>query len=109
VFSFAELKAAWREDQSPRREHVTSFLYLHPERFKIKILRADHDWFQLCWTVDTPEDLVEFVRSVFDYFGRTRFSWRQALDEGFSAHRMERKKQPYCSEDNPQLTVSIHG
>jgi spore coat polysaccharide biosynthesis protein SpsF len=79
AFSFAALAAAWREDQSANREHVTPFLYLHPERFKIKALRADHSWSQLRWTVDTPEDL-EFIRSVFDYFGRTRFTWRQALD-----------------------------
>ncbi len=79
VFSFAALEVAWREDQSPHREHVTPFFYQHPERFKIKTVRADQDWCQLRWTVDTPEDL-EFVRSVFNYFGHIRFSWRQALD-----------------------------
>jgi len=79
VFSFGALEAAWREDQFPRREHVTPFLYLHPERFNIKTLRADEDWGQLRWTVDTQEDL-EFVRLVFNYFGRTRFTWRQAVD-----------------------------
>lgn len=68
VFSFAALARAWREAVKPSdREHVTFYLWSHPERFKIR--RVDHapDWSEYRFTVDYPEDLplVEAVLKEF--------------------------------------------
>ena len=47
------------------REHVTQFLYRHPERFRIAHYKAERDLSALRWTVDEPADLA-FVRAVYD-------------------------------------------
>ena len=60
------------------REHVTPFVYRHPERFTHEVLRNDDDLSAERWTVDTPEDL-EFVRSVVDRLGSGPFGWRDVL------------------------------
>jgi spore coat polysaccharide biosynthesis protein SpsF len=59
------------------REHVTPFLYRHPERFALRDVRDARDRSELRWTVDTPEDfdlvtriyaeLWEPQRPVFEY------------------------------------------
>jgi spore coat polysaccharide biosynthesis protein SpsF (cytidylyltransferase family) len=60
------------------REHVTPFVYRHPDRFSHEVLRNDVDLSAERWTVDTAEDL-EFVRSVVDQLGATAFGWRDVL------------------------------
>jgi spore coat polysaccharide biosynthesis protein SpsF len=79
VFSFAALERAWHEDDNPAwREHVTPFLYRHPERFRLRRVAAGADYSNLRWTVDTPEDRELAVR-VYDAFGHDRFSWQDVL------------------------------
>jgi spore coat polysaccharide biosynthesis protein SpsF len=79
VFSFAALARAWREDADPAwREHVTPFLYRHPERFRLRRVAAGADYSNLRWTVDTPEDRELAVR-VYEAFGGDRFSWHDVL------------------------------
>lgn len=59
------LDAAWREAKDPyEREHVTPFLYRHPERFRLGGLTSSAPAPELRWTVDTPADL-DFVRYVY--------------------------------------------
>ena len=60
------------------REHVTPYLYRHPERFRIQGVFNAVDLSHLRWTVDTPEDL-EFVRRIYSYFGDDTFSWHDVL------------------------------
>ena len=80
IFSFSALRTAWREDCSPRtREHVTPFIRQHPNRFPVGALQADANYSSMRWTVDTAADL-EFVRTLFESFGRVDFSWREALE-----------------------------
>jgi spore coat polysaccharide biosynthesis protein SpsF len=58
------LASAWREAKLPsEREHVTPFLYKHPERFRVGSFRGAPDLSALRWTVDEPEDfaLVERI------------------------------------------------
>lgn len=45
------------------REHVTPFLYRHPDRFRVHFVHSETDQSLVRWTVDTPEDfrLVEAV------------------------------------------------
>lgn len=59
------LAAAAREATSAHdREHVTSFIYARPERFRLAHLRrpTPERW---RWTVDTPQDLA-FVSAVYE-------------------------------------------
>lgn len=65
VFSIQALEKAWREaDWQSEREHVTPFIWKHPERFRLGQLQCDRDLSDLRWTVDDPRDL-EFVRTVY--------------------------------------------
>ena len=81
VFTFASLAAAWGEaSDSSSREHVTPFLYRHPERFRIALVEserpeaADHRW-----SVDTPED-YELMRRILARFGDQKFGWLDVLE-----------------------------
>ena len=79
VFRFSVLEAAWREAREPGfREHVTSFMYGHPERFRIAGVTYEPDWSVLRWTVDTPDDYA-LVRRIYEHFGHDRFGWEDVL------------------------------
>ncbi|MEY2478467.1 MAG: spore coat polysaccharide biosynthesis protein SpsF [Actinomycetota bacterium] len=71
-------QAALEATDGFEREHVTPFVYRHPERFSHEVLRNDVDLSAERWTVDTAEDL-EFVRSVVDRLGSSSFGWRDVL------------------------------
>ncbi len=76
---FAALERAWREDENPAwREHVTPYIYRHPELFHLHHVASPIDYAHMRWTVDTPEDLA-FVRRVYEHFGHDRFSWQEVL------------------------------
>jgi spore coat polysaccharide biosynthesis protein SpsF len=63
VMKARHLAAAAREATDPyEREHVTPFLYRHPERFKLANLARDPPLPDLRWTVDTPEDFAFAAR-----------------------------------------------
>ena len=49
------------------REHVTPFIYRHPERFKLAQLRNPTDESQHRWTVDTTEDF-ELIKRLIESF-----------------------------------------
>jgi len=79
VMSLTALERAWREDDSLAwREHVTPYIYRHPEEFKLHPVANDVDYSYMRWTVDTAEDLG-FVRKIYEHFGNDRFSWRDVL------------------------------
>jgi len=79
VMSFKALERTWCEDDNPAwREHVTPYIYLHPERFAFRAVMNDRDYSYMRWTVDTAEDLA-FVRRIYDHFGHDYFSWREVL------------------------------
>jgi spore coat polysaccharide biosynthesis protein SpsF len=68
VFRFAALERAHAEASLPSdREHVTPYLYKHPEFFKLHNFRHHHDLSDWRWTVDRPHDL-DFMRAVFTHF-----------------------------------------
>lgn len=57
VFSAQALREAHREAKDPaEREHVTPFIYRHPERYRLKSLTMAPNLSHHRWTVDTPED-----------------------------------------------------
>lgn len=66
VFSRDALDRAQREARTAsEREHVTPYIYTHPDIFAIAQVRDDTDRAALRWTVDTPRDL-DFVRAVYE-------------------------------------------
>lgn len=76
---FDALARAWREDADPRwREHVTPYLYRHPERFKLVGLGCGEDLSHHRWTLDTPEDAA-LLRLIFDALPAGALGWREAL------------------------------
>ena len=57
VFSAQALREAHREAKDPaEREHVTPFIYRHPERYRLRSLTMAPNLSHHRWTVDTPED-----------------------------------------------------
>jgi spore coat polysaccharide biosynthesis protein SpsF len=57
VFSASVLSQAFSHARLPaEREHVTPYIYNHPESFKIQNICFERDESRRRWTVDTPED-----------------------------------------------------
>lgn len=78
VMTFAALEKAAHEARQPyEREHVTPYIFEHPQLFRLEQVVAKPEYFlpDLRLTVDTPEDF-EFTREIFEqlydrnpYFG----------------------------------------
>lgn len=59
VFSFKVLEEAYIEAKAePEREHVTPFIYGHPERYRLANVALDENLSFHRWTVDTKEDFA---------------------------------------------------
>lgn len=66
VFGMAALGRAWREARSTNeREHVTPYLYRHPEFFRVAQVTRDDDQSAHRWTVDTADDF-ELIRRIIE-------------------------------------------
>jgi spore coat polysaccharide biosynthesis protein SpsF len=79
IMRFDALERAWRDDDDPAwREHVTPYIYRHPDRFRLSGYSCEADYTQHRWTLDTPED-AELLRLVFDHFHGRPFGWRDVL------------------------------
>ena len=65
VFNFHVLERAYKEAKEDyQREHVTPYIYEHPEIFKIAYVENEEDLSSFRWTVDEIKDL-EFVREIY--------------------------------------------
>jgi spore coat polysaccharide biosynthesis protein SpsF len=59
VFTAKALEKSWKEAELPsEREHVTPYMYNHPEIFKLKGIYNGTDLSIHRWTVDTKEDFT---------------------------------------------------
>lgn len=64
IFSFKTLEKCWKTaQQSYEKEHVTPFIYEHPELFNIGFIEHSENLSNLHWTVDRIEDFnfVEII------------------------------------------------
>lgn len=91
------LKAAWEQATSvPEREHVTYYIYQHPEQFRLGSFEGEPDYSGLRWTVDEEADF-RFVEAVYQEliprYG-SRFSWQEVLE---------------LLQEKPELTAINHG
>jgi len=68
AFQFESLREAWRVARlESEREHVTPYIWKHPERFSVRNFEYERDLSGWRWTVDKPED-VSFMNAVFLQF-----------------------------------------
>ena len=68
VFRFAALDRANAQAKlASEREHVTPYIWKHPELFRVRNFEHAEDLSSWRWTVDKPADL-EFMRKVFSAF-----------------------------------------
>ncbi len=68
VFTMLALRKAWQHARwGSEREHVTPYMWKHPERFRLLRLPAPERLGHLRWTVDEPADL-ELVRRIYGWF-----------------------------------------
>ncbi len=75
----ALVEAATRAREPYEREHVTPYIYRHPERFALHSLTRDPP-LRYRWTVDTPEDFA-FASAVYEalYPGKPAFTSEDVL------------------------------
>lgn len=85
IFSFKTLELAWKSASDPYdREHVTVYIYHHPELFRLGGVENDPDYSGMCWGVNTFEDL-ELVRDIYHYFsGRQMFGMQDILNNYYA-------------------------
>src|SRR5262249_58225529 len=73
-------RAETEANKPHQREHVTPYLYEHPEIFRLTSTQAEADYSSHRWTLDTREDL-QLIRNIYSRFcHREHFSWRELLD-----------------------------
>jgi Spore coat polysaccharide biosynthesis protein F, CMP-KDO synthetase homolog len=66
IMRFEALENAWQEAQLPsEREHVTPFLYKHPEQFRIGTYTQERDLSAMRWTVDEAPDF-ELISRIYE-------------------------------------------
>ena len=66
VIRFKALEYAWLEAKNPlEREHVTPFIWKHPDRFQLGCLTSDKDYSSMRWTVDRTEDF-ELIKDIYN-------------------------------------------
>jgi spore coat polysaccharide biosynthesis protein SpsF (cytidylyltransferase family) len=65
VFSFLVLEKAWKEARlKSEREHVTTYVQKHTEKFKVITVKCEKDLSDRRWTLDEKED-YEFIKHIY--------------------------------------------
>ena len=63
IFTMDALTCAHRAASAPyEREHVTPYIYEHPDKFRIHSFESGRDLSHLRWTLDTAEDFAMLSR-----------------------------------------------
>ncbi len=82
IFTFNALKKAWTEAKlSSEREHVTPYIYKHPELFKLENVENDKDYSSKRWTVDEQNDF-DFITKIYTelYSKNNLFGMKEVLE-----------------------------
>lgn len=67
VFTFDALEKTFLEaTQKFEKEHVTPYIYLNPNKFKIKNYENDTNYSMFRWTLDTEEDFL-LIKTIYDH------------------------------------------
>lgn len=79
--SASALRAAAADaNRKDEREHVTPFVYRHPERFRMANLMSGRDLGREWWTVDRPEDLQRIREIVAELDDPIGAGWLDILE-----------------------------
>jgi spore coat polysaccharide biosynthesis protein SpsF len=80
VMTMETLAKAWQEAHMYyQRAHVTAYIYQNPRLFKLCSIKADGDYSNHRWTVDTPEDL-RFIRAIYQRLDQgVAFGWKDVM------------------------------
>lgn len=82
IFSFNVLEKTFHEAVKPYElEHVTPYIYQHPELFKLRNYSSGGDYSFHRWTLDTEEDyalLTEIYNSLYPV--KELFLWKDILE-----------------------------
>ncbi len=81
VFSIHALRQAHKHATLPsEREHVTPYIYKHPESFRLRSYKQPDDWSHYRWAVDTLEDF-ELVKQMLEALipKNPLFTWKEAV------------------------------
>ena len=81
IFRTSALEKAVRSSKGNEREHVTLYMYRHPEAFRLMNFCYSEDNSKLRWTVDTEDDL-KAIRKIFRllYKKKPDFSLQDLLE-----------------------------
>ena len=82
IFTFSALTQACREAQhAHEREHVTPYIYHHPELFRLQNYGGREDLSNHRWTLDTEEDwaLIEAIYDALYLENKALFSTEEVL------------------------------
>jgi spore coat polysaccharide biosynthesis protein SpsF len=81
VFTMQALKESYELAKDPlQREHVTPYIYQHPERYHIEHVCFERDYSVHRWTLDTEEDW-QVIHAIYEglYPLTPMFGWLDAL------------------------------
>jgi len=81
VFKYSCLTSAWQNaNLSSEREHVTSFIYKQPSRYRLGNYANSRDLSNLRWTVDEPSDF-KLIMTIYNqlYPNNPNFSTEDVL------------------------------
>ena len=80
MFHFKILEKCWENaTKASEREHVTPFIYNHPELFKIGHIEYHKNLSHLHWTVDIIDDL-KFVELIFQKIDTRPIMMKEILE-----------------------------
>jgi spore coat polysaccharide biosynthesis protein SpsF len=98
AFTPDALAAAWRQDRSGWREHVTPFLYRNPDRFRLRRVAHPEDLSRYRWTLDTPADLAA-LRALIAQVPEPHAPW--------TAYVVAAERLPHLAEKNRHVSQVI--
>lgn len=81
IFTFQSLlKAHLSSPNNYECEHVTPYIYNHPEEFVLKSFQQETDLSNLRWTLDTPQDYI-FIAAIYGalYYPEKPFNTQDVL------------------------------
>ena len=80
MFSFDVLENAWKNAKNKdEREHVTPYIYLNPDKFKIKIINQEKNLSDFRWSLDYEND-VTVIREIIKNIDNRPILMRQIVD-----------------------------
>jgi spore coat polysaccharide biosynthesis protein SpsF len=82
VFTFEALEKAFLlAEKEFEREHVTPYLYLNPDKFKVSNVECRSDFSNYRWTLDTQEDwlLIQEIYQRLNIY-ESQCSWEKIID-----------------------------